>query len=153
MNTVNGVITTRRTVLSVTWLEATVVPFPGGMFGPSTKTTSGRTIAVPITVSAAMRAPCPRLDHIDVPIHVADRLHRAAEPVDEAGGARDEALPAVVARLAGAEGERDRLVRVRQGARRLVALVGRVVADAHDRHDHAERRDRERVGGVVGIDQ
>ena len=57
MNTVNGVITTSSTVLSVTWLDATGVPLPGGMFGPRTKTTSGRTIAVPITVSAAMRCP------------------------------------------------------------------------------------------------
>ena len=57
MNTVNGVITTSSTVLSVTWLDATGVPLPGGMCGPSTKTTSGRTIAVPITVSAAMRWP------------------------------------------------------------------------------------------------
>ena len=57
MNTVNGVITTSSTVLSVTWPFATSVALPGGMFGPSTKTTSGRTIAVPITVSAAIRRP------------------------------------------------------------------------------------------------
>ena len=58
MNTVNGVITTSSTVLSNTWPAATGVPLPGGMFGPRTKTTSGSTIAVPITVRAAMRRPC-----------------------------------------------------------------------------------------------
>ena len=57
MKTVNGVITTSSTVLSVTWPLATSVALPGGMFGPSTNTTSGRTIAVPITVSAAIRRP------------------------------------------------------------------------------------------------
>ena len=57
MKTVNGVITTSRTVLSVTWLLAAGVPLPGGMFGPSTKMTSGSTIAVPITHRAAMRRP------------------------------------------------------------------------------------------------
>ena len=57
MKTVNGVITTRSTVLSVTWPLATWVALPGGMFGPSTNTTSGRTIAVPITVIAAIRRP------------------------------------------------------------------------------------------------
>ncbi len=57
MKTVNGVITTSSTVLSVTWLLATWVALPGGMFGPSTKTTSGRTMAVPITVIAAIRRP------------------------------------------------------------------------------------------------
>ena len=55
MKTVNGVITTSSTVLSVTCEAAPVVRLPGGMFGPSTKMTSGRTIAVPITVSAPMR--------------------------------------------------------------------------------------------------
>ncbi len=57
MKTVNGVITTSSTVLSVTWELAPVVRFPGGMFGPSTKMTSGSTIAVPTTVSAPIRAP------------------------------------------------------------------------------------------------
>ena len=57
MKTVNGVITTSSTVLSVTWPFATSVALPGGMFGPSTNTTSGSTIAVPITVIAAIRRP------------------------------------------------------------------------------------------------
>ena len=67
--------------------------------------------------------PCPPLaaaaplDHVQEAVHVADRLHRPAEAVHEAGGARDEALPAIVAGLARTEGERDRAVRRRQRAR------------------------------------
>ena len=59
MKTVNGVITTSSTVLSFTCELAPVVLLPGGMFGPRTKMTSGSTIAVPITVSAAIRPACP----------------------------------------------------------------------------------------------
>src|SRR6266536_1300899 len=102
MNTANGAITTRRTVLSKTCPFAASVRLPGGMFGPSTQITSGRTIAVPITVSAATRRPCDQLDHIDEAVHVADRLHRPAEAVEEAGRARHEALPPVMALLPGA---------------------------------------------------
>ena len=45
------------------------------------------------------------LDDIHEAVHVAERLHRAAEAVEEAGGAGHEALPAVAALLAGAEAE------------------------------------------------
>ena len=106
MKTVNGVITTSSTVLSVTCALAPVVPLPGGMFGPSTKIDERqRRSRVPIDASAlAIRAPwlasrAPS-DDIHEAVHVADRLHRAAEAVEEAGRARHEALPAVVARLA-----------------------------------------------------
>ena len=54
MKTVNGVITTSSTVLSVTCELAPVVRFPGGIFGPSTKMTSGNTIAVPTTHHAVI---------------------------------------------------------------------------------------------------
>ena len=41
-------------MLSVTWLDAPRVPLPGGMCGPSTKTTSGSDDrASPITVERA----------------------------------------------------------------------------------------------------
>ena len=49
------------------------------------------------------------------------------------GRAGDEALPAVVALLPGAERERDRAVRLRHRARREVARVLRVVRDRRDR--------------------
>ena len=72
-------------VVQLTCDVAGVVPLPGGMFGPSTNTTSGSTIAVATTVErgdpggvlvAAHGAPS---DDIDEAVHVADRLHRAAE--------------------------------------------------------------------------
>src|SRR5437879_3651317 len=113
MKTVNGVITTSSTVLSNTCDSPTFVSLPGGMFGPSTKIMIGSRTIVPITVSTAIRRACDALDHIHEPVHVADRLHRTAEAVDEAGRAGHEALPAVVALLAGVERERDRLVRHR----------------------------------------
>src|SRR5690348_17131506 len=159
MKTVNGVITTSSTVLSNTCAFASSVPLPGGMFGPSTQMTSGRTTSVPTIVSSATRPPCVDSrpggrgsDDIHESVHVADRLHRAAEPVDEAGGAGNEALPAVVALLAGTEREGDGRVGVRRAARRVVALVLRVVRDAHERHDHVERRNRECVRRVVRVD-
>ena len=70
-------------------------------------------------------------------VHVADRLHRPAEAVDPAGRAGHEALPAVVARRRRVERELDRAVRVRHRARRVVALVLRVVGDARDRRGSA----------------
>ena len=53
-----------------------------------------------------------RLDHVHEAVHVPDRLHRAAEAVDEAGRTGHEALPAIVALLPGPERERDRAVRL-----------------------------------------
>src|SRR5579884_401216 len=145
MNTVNGVMTASSTVLSNTCDRPTSVPLPGGMFGPSTNSISGRTMIVPTIVSSATRQARLRSDHIDEAVHVADGLHRAAEAVVEAGRAGHEALPAVVARLARAEGELHRVVRHRQVARRHAAGVLRVVRDPRQRDDQPELRDREGV--------
>src|SRR5437588_11136695 len=67
---------------------------------------------------------------LDEPAHVPHRLHRAAEPVDVAGGTRHEALPSVEAGPRRAEGERDREVVRAQGARGVGARVLGAVGDA-----------------------
>src|SRR5437762_3797845 len=129
-----GVAMPRSTVLSATWLEASWLALPGGRSGAARSTTSG----VATTLSATHRASMRRKwfgsdivgagsDHVDESVHVADRLHRAREPVDEPRRAGHEALPAKAPRLAGADRERDRLVRLLQRAGHLRALVRRVV--------------------------
>src|SRR6185437_14697089 len=60
------------------------------------------------------------LDDIEVAVHVAEGLHRAAEAEVGAGRARHEALPAVAALLARPEREFDRPVRHRRRVARAV---------------------------------
>ena len=55
----------------------------------------------------------------------------------------------IVALLARPERERHRAVRHRQRARRVAALVLRVVSDRRDRNEHAERGHGERVRRLV----
>ena len=80
-------------------------PCPGGSPGAATRTTIG----VATTLSASQRIMMrrkwrgsdirgPSSDHVEEAVHVADRLHRSREPVDEAGRAGNEALPADTAR-------------------------------------------------------
>src|SRR5579864_7495924 len=95
-------------VLASTCSLACALPLPGGRCGPSTNATIG--VAMTLRTIHEVTTLRPGLDHIEEPVHVANRLHRAAEAVDPAGGARDEALPAIVAGLARVEGESDRPV-------------------------------------------
>src|SRR5262249_38217887 len=133
--------TVTRTVLSSTCCEDWSVELPGGIAGPTKIATSGATISEATIQTIRNFLPWPSLGggplagsvDIQEPVHVADRLHRAAEAEDVAGRARDEALPAVVAGIAGAEAERDRAVREREPAGGVVALVLRVVGDGGDR--------------------
>ena len=100
MKTVNGVITTSSTMLSNSWPFAASCRFAGRHVRPEHEDDERQGDAVAITVSERdPPAVTARSDHIDVSVHVADRLHRAAEAVDEAGGAGHEALPAVMALL------------------------------------------------------
>src|SRR5256714_13636259 len=111
------------TVLSAPWLEASVVPLPGGRRGAAT----GPTIGVATTRSPSHRIRMRRTwlgsvirsgsDHVEEAVHVAERLHRAPEPVDEPGRAGHETLPVDAPGLSGADRERDRLVRLLQRAR------------------------------------
>src|SRR6185437_10199876 len=148
------------TVLSVTWPDASTDPLPGGRPGPRTNTTS----AVPITLTTSHHRTMRRKwlgsltsdkpsDHLDEAVHVADGLHGTAEAVDETGGARHEALPAVQALDAGSERERDRLVVRAERAGRVVARILRVVGNAVERHRHAHLGDREDVGSRVRVDR
>ena len=83
---------------------------------------------------------------IQKPIHVADRLHRAAEAVEEARGAGHEALPAIATRLAGAEAEiRSCGERLLGAQGRVVALILGVVGNARSGTSSPERRHREGV--------
>ena len=54
--TITGVTMPSRTVLSVTWPEASMLPFPGGTIGSKTRTTSG----VAITLASSQRTPTRR---------------------------------------------------------------------------------------------
>src|SRR5207302_4638444 len=93
-------------VLSKTCSVACALPLPGGRCGPTTTATIG--VVTALSAIHATMTLRPALDHIDEAVHVPDRLHRAAEAVDPAGGAGHEALPAVVAGLPRVERERDR---------------------------------------------
>src|SRR5437867_355529 len=91
-----GVMIAVRTVLSVTCPAAWGEPFPGGRCGPRTKITSKVAIKLVTIVRRAIRRrwfASPDSDDIQEAVHVADRLHRSGEPVDEPRGAGYEALP------------------------------------------------------------
>src|SRR3954453_14900045 len=149
-------------MLSVTCPLACSLALPGGRSGPSTKITSGRAISVHTTQMAPQRRawftsrsraePAASLDDIDEPVHVAERLHRAAEALYEPGGAGNEALPAVAPLLAGAEAEADRAVRSAFAGCEFTLVLG-FFGHARQRHEHAELRDHERVGGFFGVDR
>src|SRR5271170_4295630 len=83
-------------------------------------------------------------DDIDETVHEAERLHRAAVAVDEAGAAGHEALPAVAALLARPEAELDRVVLL--GGRFAGAFFAEGLGffvDAGERYEDAEFRDGE----------
>src|SRR6266487_5279948 len=110
MSAAIGVTIASRTVLSVTWPDAWVVMSPGGRPGAARRTTIG--VATTLNTSQAIRIRRRwfgsrivdrRSGHLHEAVHVADRRHRPAEPGYEACRARDEALPAKAAGLAGAE--------------------------------------------------
>src|SRR5512142_308357 len=163
-NSMIGVEAPIRTWLSNVCPMPWTLSLPGGIRGPITSAAIGLRAMLRPSQIQSTRFPCDvllrlvsataiSLDDVQEPVHVADRLHRPAEPELEAGRAGDEALPAVLALLAGPEGERDRPVRHRlRVARREAALVLRVVGHALERDDHAELRDREGVRGVVRLD-
>src|ERR1700677_3367811 len=110
MTSVNtGVASAARTVSSVVCPSACSLPLPGPISGPTTQITSGSAIRVPTPHripkrsvwlgSAPPSAAWPPdaaagLDDIQETVHVAHRLHRAAQSVGEAGRAGNEALPA-----------------------------------------------------------
>src|SRR5437016_3300967 len=78
-------------VIHVWWKTCSVAcarPLPGGRWGPTTTATIG--VATTLSAIHATRTLRPELDHIEEPVHVADRLHRTAEAVDPARGTRDE---------------------------------------------------------------
>src|SRR5579872_6197911 len=110
-----GVESPSRIVVSSIWWPAWTVWSPGGMLGASSRTTSSVAGMASATAIQRTRRKCsrpvtqrPRLSYdLDESVHVADRLHRPAEALDEAGGARDVALPAVQARAGGREAELD----------------------------------------------
>ena len=126
-------------VLSETCCALCVLAFPGGKAGPTKSATSGVAIALSTIQATITRfawfvrreGRCATvdigLDDVQEAVHVADRLHRPAEAIEPARGARHEALPAVVALRARVERELDRPVRARQRARRVLARVLRVV--------------------------
>src|SRR5579864_5414394 len=122
-----GVVIPISQVLSKTCSDPCTLAFPGGSEGPRRSTTRGVTTRLRAIHAAMTRRPS--LLNIDEPVHVADRLHGAAEAVDPSGGAGHEALPPEVAGLAGVERELDRAMRHRQRARCVAALVLRIVRD------------------------
>src|SRR5689334_1073296 len=148
-------ISASRLLISV-WFDAALVNRPGGMCGATTKPTSRSATIASTTQMTPARIRWERSstgsDDLEEAVHPADRLHRPAEPVDPAGGAGHEALPAVKARLAGLELEDDRVVRLRHGAGRDRTLVGSVVGHALERDAHSHVGDREGMGGVVGVE-
>src|SRR5581483_9696298 len=162
-----GVEMPSSTVLSVTWPAAWTVPFPGGTMGPTRSTMSGVAITLATSqitttrrkwLGSVIASPCPchgsaRSYDLDEAVHVADRLHRSAKTIDEAGRARDVALPAVEALARGAEGERDRVVVLAQRTGCVVTRVLGVVGDAHQRHRHTHLRYLEDVRGGVRRDR
>src|SRR5438105_452171 len=114
-----GVEMPNSTVLSTTWPEASTEPLPGGIPGASTNTTTGVRITLETShhratrrkwLTSFMRRGTLSSHDLDEAVHVADRLHRPAEALDVAGGARHEALPAVQALPRGLETELDRVV-------------------------------------------
>src|SRR5450631_2463936 len=158
-----GVAIASSTVLSVTLPEACSEPSPGGMIGPTRKITRGVAISeATIQIVVKRRAwfgslgsspgEIDGLDDIQEAVHVAERLHRAAEAVQEACGARDEALPAVAALLAGVEAEFDRAVGGSFAGREFALVLG-FFRDARQRHEHPELRHDERVRGFFGVDR
>src|ERR1700733_4503015 len=99
-----GTDTAISTVLSTTCPDASTEPLPGGRPGPIRNTTSNVPITLTTSQIRVMRrkwfgscASGKPSDHLDEAVHVADRLHRATQTLDVAGGARDVALPAVEA--------------------------------------------------------
>src|SRR6476659_792966 len=153
MSAAIGVAIPSRTVLSVTWPDASLLPLPGGRPGAATRTTMG----VATTLSTAQRIRKRRKwrgsdigcvsDHVDEAVHIADRLHRPRESVDESSGAGHEALPAIAPRLPGAEREGDGLVGLVERTGHLRTLVRRVAFEALDRDGDAHLGHRERMRG------
>ena len=101
-----GVTMPSRTVLSITCPEAASVALPGGRSGAITTTTMGVAIDAEHDpersrfVGSGWARSSPLVsDHVEEAVHVADRLHRSAEAVEEAGRAGHEALPAVAPAL------------------------------------------------------
>src|SRR6266511_3652587 len=147
------------TVLSTTWPEASLLALPGGRPGTASRTTSGvATTLTAIQMIISRRkweGSCivPRAsDHVEEAVHVADRLHRSREPVDEPRRAGHEALPAEAPRGPGPDREGHRLVGLLERARHLGALVRGVVGHAEQRHRDAHLRHGEGMRGVRGID-
>src|SRR5579884_4406052 len=164
-----GVTTDTIQVLSNTCSVPWTLPLPGGIRRPTKIATSGVATALSTSHATTTRRPwfvesvgrrgaaagsaATLRPHVEKAVHVADRLHRAAEAVDPARRAGDKALPAEVTALGGrVERERDRPVRVRQRARREAALILGVVGHAGSRGDDPERRHGERVRCVVRVD-
>src|SRR3984957_6291873 len=165
-----------RTVLSVTCPEACSEPLPGGMIGPTKRTTRGVAIseetiqirpkrrawlgsggAGPGSAAIAsspppVSSPTPPLHHVQEPVHVAERLHRPALPEDPSRRAGHEALPAVAALLSGPESEGDRAVRLRCRAGREFALVLGFFGHARQRDEQSQLGHGECVGGFFGVD-
>src|SRR5579862_1724433 len=150
-----GVAAASSTVLSVTCPDASTLPFPGGSPGPIRKITIGVMITVAIShsttmlrqwrVSSTFNASPARSYDLQVTVHVADRLHRAAEPTDVAGRARHEALPAVEALVGRAERKSGLGVVVREAARRVATRVLGGCGYPVERDRQADLWDREHV--------
>src|SRR5579875_3080284 len=160
------------TMLSTRWPEASTEPLPGGRIGPRTQMSiassaivSGTQIirsrrkwrrsspVAPVAPWSKVVMPPRGSYDLQVAVHVPDGLHRPAEPLDEAGGAGDQALPAIQALGRRPEREGDRLVVVLQRAGGVRAGVLGVVGDPLERHVQADGRNREHVRGVTGVDR
>src|SRR5580693_4444883 len=114
----------------VRWPMASSLPL-GASSGPTKMITSGIAMTVATSHSTRKRrqwfgssratpGAAAGSDDIDEAVHVAERLHRAAVAIEEAGAAGHEALPAVAPLLARAEAEGDR----EMFARRRFARTG-----------------------------
>ena len=99
-----------------------------------------------------LHIPLPFSDDFDEAVHVPDSLHRAAKAVDVTGGARHEALPAVLA-LGRVRNVNVTTILSAPRAWRIRTRVLGVVSDSLKRDAQAERRDREHVRCAVGIDR
>src|SRR5579884_4271333 len=110
---VRKIATSVSTSLSNCWPVASLLPVPGGRSGVSQ--IAAHVIPTALTTShrIRMRQPCPSRvtssRHVQEAVHVTEGLHRAAEPVEEAGRTRHEALPAVAPGARRPEGEGDRV--------------------------------------------
>src|SRR5579871_3993356 len=93
--------TSVSTSLSKRCPVASLLPVPGGRYGvrkTATSVIATALVASQITMirpSGPSRVTNRRSRDVQEPVHVAERLHRASEPVEEPGGAGDEALPAI----------------------------------------------------------